>query len=170
MTCYFHLRRLRSKRRSLGRDVTAQLVSALVISRLDYCNSVLTHSPASTLAPLQSRIHSTAAWLVHDLGPQDHHRAGYVRTSMVTKCRENQFMQTLLFGTPCNQWSCTVVSDRVGYSPGNISGHASLRAGRHDRVVPRLRLVSSERAFSGTARRGPLTLDWSPTPSFSKGN
>ena len=39
----FHLRRLRSIRRSLGRDVTARLVSALVISRLDYCNSVLTH-------------------------------------------------------------------------------------------------------------------------------
>ena len=31
-TCFFHLRRLRSIRRSLGRDVTARLASALVIS------------------------------------------------------------------------------------------------------------------------------------------
>jgi len=36
-----HLRHLRSIRMRLGRDVTAQLVCALVLSRLDYCNVVL---------------------------------------------------------------------------------------------------------------------------------
>ena len=51
--------------------VTARLVSALVISRLDYCNSVLTHLPASTLAPLQ-RVLNAAVRLVHDLGPREH--------------------------------------------------------------------------------------------------
>ena len=69
-TCFFHLR-LRSIRRSLGRDVTARLVSALVISRLDCCNSVLTHLPASTLAPFQ-RVFNAAVRLVHDLGPREH--------------------------------------------------------------------------------------------------
>ena len=57
--------------RSLGRDVTARLVSALVISLLDYCNSVLTHLPASMLAPLQ-RVLNAAVRLVHDLGPREH--------------------------------------------------------------------------------------------------
>ena len=85
-TCFFYLRRLRSIRRSLGRDVTARLVSALVISRLDYCNSVLTHLPASTLAPLQ-RVLNAAVRLVHDLGPT--RDTGDVRTSLVTNCREN---------------------------------------------------------------------------------
>ena len=33
-TCFFHLRHLRSVRRQLGRDVSAKLVSALVLSRL----------------------------------------------------------------------------------------------------------------------------------------
>ena len=42
--CFFHLRRLRSIRKQLGREVTAGLVVALVFSRLDYCNVVL---PAS---------------------------------------------------------------------------------------------------------------------------
>ena len=70
-TCFYHLRRLRSIRRSLRRDVTARLVSALVISRLDYCNSVLAHLPASTLAPLQ-RVINAAARMVADLGPRDH--------------------------------------------------------------------------------------------------
>jgi len=52
-TCFFHLRRLRSVRRQLGRDVFARLVSALVLSRLDYCNAVLSGLPAATLSPLQ---------------------------------------------------------------------------------------------------------------------
>ena len=44
--CFFHLRRLRSVRRLLGRDVTIQLVVALVFSRLDYCNAVLADLPS----------------------------------------------------------------------------------------------------------------------------
>jgi len=51
--CFFHLRRLHSVRYSLGRDVTIQLVVALVYSRLDYYNAVLAGLPATTLAPLQ---------------------------------------------------------------------------------------------------------------------
>ena len=39
-TCFFHLRCLRSVRHQLGREITRQLVSAFVLSRLDYCNVV----------------------------------------------------------------------------------------------------------------------------------
>ena len=63
---FFHLRWLRSLRRQLGRDVMARLVSALVLSRLDYCNAVLTGLPVSTLAPLQRVLHA-AARVVMDL-------------------------------------------------------------------------------------------------------
>jgi len=38
-SCFYHLRRLRSIRKLLGRDVTIQLVCALGLSWLDYCNS-----------------------------------------------------------------------------------------------------------------------------------
>jgi len=69
----FYLRclRLRSVRRQLGRDVSARLVSALVLSHLDYCNAVLVGLPAATLAPLQ-RVLRAAARLVLDLKPRDH--------------------------------------------------------------------------------------------------
>ena len=70
-TCFFHLHRLRSLRRELGRDVMERLVSALVLSRMDYCNAVLTRHPASTLAPLQQVLHA-AARVVMDLRPRDH--------------------------------------------------------------------------------------------------
>jgi len=62
---------MRSVRQQLGRGVNARLVSALVLSRLDYCNAVLVGLPASTLAPLQ-RVINVAARLVAGLGPRDH--------------------------------------------------------------------------------------------------
>jgi len=72
-TCFFHLHHLRSVRRQLGRDVSAKLVSALILSRLDYCNAVLAGLPASTLAPLLiAGDVDAAARLVLDLKPRDH--------------------------------------------------------------------------------------------------
>jgi len=70
-TCFYHLRRLHPLRRQLGRDVTQRLVSAFVLSRLDYCNALLAGLPAATLAPLQ-RVQNAAARLVLDLKPLDH--------------------------------------------------------------------------------------------------
>ena len=37
--CYYHLRRLRQTRRRVGIEVTMRLVLALIMSRIDYCNS-----------------------------------------------------------------------------------------------------------------------------------
>jgi len=50
--CFYHIRRLRHVRRLIGQEVTQQLVLALIMSRLDYCNSVLAGLPTSTLQPL----------------------------------------------------------------------------------------------------------------------
>jgi len=48
-----------------------RLVTSLVLSRLDYCNSVLTNLLASTLKPLQ-RVQNAAARLVLNLSRQSH--------------------------------------------------------------------------------------------------
>ena len=48
----FHLRRLRQIRRLLGRDVACTLVSAFVLSRVDYCNAVLSVSQVYHSLPL----------------------------------------------------------------------------------------------------------------------
>jgi hypothetical protein len=69
--CFFHLRRLRAIRNRLGQEVTARLVSAFVLSRLDYCNALLAGLPMSTLAPLQ-KVLNAAAQLVMNLKPRDH--------------------------------------------------------------------------------------------------
>jgi len=50
-SCFFQLRRLRQLRLLLGQQVTAQLVSALILSPLDYCNSVLANARATSARP-----------------------------------------------------------------------------------------------------------------------
>ena len=55
-TCYFEQRRLTSIRRFLTSTATATLVSALALSRIDYCNSLLfgsTHDVTSNLQRIQ---------------------------------------------------------------------------------------------------------------------
>ena len=55
--CYFELRRLASIRRFVTSTATATLVSAFVLSRIDYCNSLLfgcTHDVTSHLQRMQN--------------------------------------------------------------------------------------------------------------------
>ena len=56
-TCYFEIRRLASIHRFLTSTATATLVSAFVLSRIDYCNSLLfgsTHDVTSHLQQIQN--------------------------------------------------------------------------------------------------------------------
>ena len=70
-TCFYYLRRLRQIRRRVGEEVTTRLVIALVISRLDYCNSLLAGLQFSTTEPLQ-RVQNAAARLIFELSPSEH--------------------------------------------------------------------------------------------------
>jgi hypothetical protein len=58
--CYFHIRQLSLVRRSLNMEATQSLVRALIHSRLDYCNSVLSNQPAYVFNNLQSVLRSAA--------------------------------------------------------------------------------------------------------------
>ena len=61
--CYFHLRRIRQLRWTLDTLKLQRLVSAFILSRIDYCNAVLGSLLASTTASLQ-RVLKIAARLV----------------------------------------------------------------------------------------------------------
>ena len=62
-TCYFELRRLTSIRRFLRSTTTATLVSAFVLSRIDYCNSLLFSSTHDVTSHMQ-RIQNYAARVI----------------------------------------------------------------------------------------------------------
>jgi len=70
-SCFFQLRRLRQIRHSAGEEVTKRLVPALVLSRLDYCNAVLTGRPESAIRPWQ-RVQNAAAHLIINTKSRDH--------------------------------------------------------------------------------------------------
>ena len=62
-TCFFELRRLASIRRFLSSTATAILVSAFVLSRIDYCNLLLFGSTHDVTSHLQ-RIQNNAARII----------------------------------------------------------------------------------------------------------
>ena len=63
LTCYFELRRLAFIRRFLTSTATATLVSAFVLSRIDYSNSLLFGSTHDVISHLQ-RIQNYAARII----------------------------------------------------------------------------------------------------------
>jgi hypothetical protein len=71
VACSRVLLRVRQLRNVIELFAFQRVVSALVLSRFDYCNAILAGVPASTLAPLQ-RVLNAAVRLVASLGPLDH--------------------------------------------------------------------------------------------------
>ena len=65
------LRRLRSIRRYVPTSVFQSLVSAFVLNRLDYCNSLLVDLPSNLLQRLQS-VQNSAAQLIDRLRRSEH--------------------------------------------------------------------------------------------------
>ena len=51
--CFYHLRQLRTVRRTLTTDAAKALVHAFITSCVDYCNSVFGNASAVHLYPLQ---------------------------------------------------------------------------------------------------------------------
>jgi len=154
-TCFFQLRRLRQIRRLLGRDVTAYVVVALVLTRHDYGNALLAGLLYSTVAPLQRVI---ATRLVCGLRPRDH------VTDATIGCRCVQG-----YSISC---VCLFIGQLNGQSPNYIAEllqpvttrHSSLRsADKNALLVPRTSLKFGERAFSVA---GPTA--WNSLPSDIK--
>ena len=70
---FYQLRKIRQVRRVVGQDITQRLVSAFVLSRLDYCNSLLSGLPRSIIQPLQRVMNAAArVVMVMALSTRDH--------------------------------------------------------------------------------------------------
>ena len=70
-SCFFHLHRISTIRKFLTTEATTKLVVCLILSRLDYCNSLLFGLPFSSIQPLQ-RIQNSAARLILKKRKSDH--------------------------------------------------------------------------------------------------
>ena len=70
-SCMFHLRNISNIRRLLSQKIAEQLIHAFVTSRLDYCNSLLSGLPSSTICHLQ-RVQNIAARILTRTKKYDH--------------------------------------------------------------------------------------------------
>lgn len=70
-TCYYHIRQLRSIRKSLTVDSSHALVRALILSRLDYCNGLLVGAPGLLINQLDG-VMRAAARLILQLPRSSH--------------------------------------------------------------------------------------------------
>ena len=69
-TANFERRRISSIRRLLTTEATATLVSAFIISRLDYCNSLLSGCPRSLILRLK-KVQNNAARLILEISKRE---------------------------------------------------------------------------------------------------
>jgi len=147
--CFYHVRRLCQVRHRIGQEVTQQLVLALIMSRLDYCNSVLAGLPTSMLQLLQ-HVQNAAARLVFGLNCSDLDMPTLIQLHwLLVSCR-------IKF-----KLCCLVHAIHYGHSPAYLtetvqsfgdsrsrSGLRSSSTSSMDYSLPQLRTKFGERVFS----------------------
>jgi len=145
--CFYHIRRLKQIWRLIGPKVTATLMSAFVLSKLDYCNAILAGLRKSTIAPLQ-RAQNAAARLIGLVAPRDH------VTSMLQQLHWLP-VQYLITYKLCLLMHLIHTSQGPSYLTDIVTQLASvtsrtwLRSGSSLRYEqPRARLKFGQRAFS----------------------
>jgi hypothetical protein len=150
--CFFQLRRLRPIRRYLGRQVAQRLVSAFVLSRLDYCNALLAELPASTLAPLQ-RCQNAAARLVLNLKTSDHITPALIELHWLPVKQRIIYKICLLVYKSLSDLAPSYLRELL-IPLSTIPSRSSLRSSlSSDLSVPATRLRFGDRAFAVAGAR-----------------
>ena len=146
-SAFYHLRLISRIRRFLNFSATKTLVHALVLSRIDYCNSLLAGLPEKTIAPLQ-RVQNAAARLTLRQGRS---------TSSSLLLKELGWLpvkQRITFKTVTLAFRCRLSPPLAPkYLSSLLSSHAPSRSLRSSNIsslsVPRVRLSTyGERSFS----------------------
>jgi len=145
--CFYHLRRLRQLKRHVSQDTLRQLVSAFILNRLDYCNSLLYGLPWSTIAPLQ-RVQNAAARLVLGLSPRDHVSSALQTLHWLPIYYRIQFKIALLMYNALAGRCPEYIKDIVTPVASNPGRQQLRSAARSDVIVPRCRTKFGSRAFS----------------------
>ena len=94
-SCFYQLRRLRQLKRHVNVTTMKLLISAFILSRLDYCNVLLSGLPMSTIHPLH-RVQSAAARLALGPSSRNHVRAALKKLHWLPVTNRIQYNLSLM--------------------------------------------------------------------------
>ena len=163
-SCFFQLRRLRQIRRSAGEEVTKRLVTALILSRIDYCNAALAGLPQSTLKPLQ-RVQNAAARLICNTKPWDHISPVMKQLHWLPVNQRIKYKLCLSMHLIHTKQCPDYMKDTVCLMSESATKDGLRSSATLAYRKPRLRTVFGERAFSYA---GPAA--WNSLPSHIQSN
>ena len=173
--CYNSLRKLRLAHPKVSAPVMHAMVTLLVLTHLDYCNSTLKTSPAVHLRRLQS-VQNAAARLVFNLRRSDDVNVTDALMCMpcIVACTRADCVQDDGARLSRSPWNGAVVlsgpSSGVQRSTGlRSSGTTAVAAAANKLVIPSTRCVTiGPRAFpvSGSAVWNGLPTDVTSAPSL----
>ena len=157
--CYYHFRRTPQLRHCLDKDDRQRLVSALVLSRIDYCNVALARLPAISLVPLQ-RVINAAARFVANFRPREHVSHVLRDLHWLPISERISYKVCLMMFNVVNGTAPTYITGLVTRIP-DLPGRCHLRSAAEGLFdVPRNQTVFGSRAFSIA---GPLA--WNGLPA-----
>lgn len=157
-SCFFHIRRLWKIRPKISQDVAAKLAVSLIMSRLDYCNSILAGLPESTIQQLQ-RVQNAAARFVFKLRLHDHVKPALMQLHWLPVRYRIDFKLCCLMHQVVNGRCPQYLADMVATVQSSTRRTGLRSADMANYYLPRLRTKFGERAFSYA---GPRT--WNSLP------
>jgi len=158
--CLYHVRQLRTVRKSVTTESVKTVVQALIASRLDYCNSVFHRISADNLQALQSDLNA-GAWLIMQKWKYKHITATLRDVLRLLPVHQPLFTCVYTAAASYLTEMCVPVAASTGH-------RCLLSAARGDLMVPRTRAItygSQSFAVSGPCVWNdlPLTLCTSST-------
>ena len=136
--CFYHIRDLRRIRRFLSLSVAETIATALVSSRLDYCNSLLYNTANKDIAKLQ-RVQNCLARLV-TRSPR-FSRSVPLLTALATCALSHHFQNVY------NSLSSTLIYT-TSISKFNANSNKKFQTATLNLYIPRVKTKAGTRAFS----------------------
>ena len=146
-SCFFHLRRIRQVKKCLNERCLRVLVQALVISRIDYCNSILTGLPAVTIHPLTTVLHA-AARIIKDIPHRDHITPAMRNLHWLPIPARVTFKLCSLMYNIFSHRAPTYMSSLINARSNQAESRGLRSTSRGDAVVPKTNRNYGKRAFA----------------------
>ena len=114
-SAYYHLRNIGRLKRCLDEPRRIMLVQSLILSKLDYCNSILANAPAYRIKKLQ-RVLNASVRFIYDVGKREHITPYMKKAHFLPVTYRIKFKLCLLVYKALNGIAPQYISDMMTFS------------------------------------------------------